>query len=80
MNIKDKITEQINHRFYKHVLGDFDEQTIYNFVTNYLIHHGYKIPDTFDFIVDDNGVFYDVKPMNEESEEFMNQKFNSILK
>ena len=79
MTIKEKIIEHINNRFYKHVLGDFNEQSIYNFITNYLHHHGYKLPNNFDFIIEDNGIFYDIKPMNNESEEFMNQKFNSIL-
>lgn len=79
MTIKEHIIEQINNRFYKHALGDFDEQTIYNFVTNYLFHHGYKIPNNFDFVLYDNGIFYDIKSMNKESEEFISQKFISIL-
>ena len=79
MTIKERIIEQINNRFYQHALGNFDEQTIYNFVTNYLVHHGYKLPNDFDFILYDNGDFYDIKSMNKESEEFINQKFTSIL-
>lgn len=80
MKIQEKIINEINHRFYRHALGDFDEQSIYNFVTNYLIHHGNIIPDNFDFAVYDNGDYYDIKAMNKESEIFLNQNFTSNLK
>lgn len=79
MTIKENIIKQINHRFFKHTLGDFDEQTIYNFVTNYLLHHGNKLPSNFDFVLKDNGTSYDIESMNVESEEFLNQNFISNI-